>query len=76
MDVFQALANAAIEADPKAFHEADHERKDGGKSELEDVTDTDSSNMSPSDSSTSQIMSPPRNSYSHLMDNNPHLRYF
>ncbi|XP_045184941.2 zinc finger protein sens-like isoform X2 [Mercenaria mercenaria] len=69
----QALANAAIEADPKAFSEADTDRKDGQKSELEDVTDTDSSNMSPSDSSTSQIMSPPRNTYSHLMAENPHI---
>ncbi|XP_052786367.1 zinc finger and BTB domain-containing protein 38-like isoform X2 [Mya arenaria] len=70
----QTLANAAIEADPKAFHEADHDRKDvHHKTELEDVTDTDSSNLSPSDGNTSQIMSPPRNTYSHLMETSPHL---
>lgn len=68
----QALANAAIEADPKAFSEADSDRKDGQKSEVEDVTESDSSNLSPSDSSTSQIMSPPRNTYSHLMADNTH----
>ncbi|KAL3884750.1 hypothetical protein ACJMK2_024859 [Sinanodonta woodiana] len=73
----QALANAAIEADPKAFSESETERKDSGgmssKTELEDISDTDDSNMSPSDSSTSQIQSPPRSSYSHLLDNHPHI---
>ena len=38
----------------------------GHKSELEDISDTDESNMSPSDSSTSQILSPPRTSFSHI----------
>ncbi|KAL4216419.1 hypothetical protein ACF0H5_024144 [Mactra antiquata] len=69
----QALANAAIGADHKGFGEPDHDRKDGQKSELEDVTDTDSSNMSPSDSSASQIMSPPRNAYSHIPQDGQHL---
>lgn len=73
----QALANAAIEADPKAFSEAQGSHKDvltaGNKSELEDISDTDESNMSPSDSSTSQILSPPRTSYSHLMDTASHI---
>lgn len=73
----QALANAAIEADPKAFSEAHGTSKDlltaGHKSELEDISDTDESNMSPSDSSTSQILSPPRSTYSHLMDTASHI---
>lgn len=73
----QALANAAIEADPKAFLEAHGNSKDlltaGHKSELEDISDTDESNMSPSDSSTSQILSPPRSTYSHMMDTASHI---
>lgn len=73
----QALANAAIEADPKAFLEAHGPSKDlltaGQKSEVEDISDTDESNMSPSDSSTSQILSPPRSSYSHMMDSASHI---
>ena len=75
----QALANAAIEADPKAFSEAHGTHKDvltaGQKSELEDISDTDESNMSPSDSSTSQILSPPRTTFSHIMDTSSHIRF-
>lgn len=66
----QALANAAIEADPKAFSEAHGTPKEvltaGHKSELEDISDTDESGLSQSDSS--QILSPPRTNYSHMMD--------
>ena len=45
----------------------------GQKSELEDISDTGKSDMSPSDSSTSQILSPPRTSFSH-MDSPSHIR--
>ena len=72
----QALANAAIEADPKAFSEAHGTAKEvlsgGHKSELEDISDTDESGLSQSDSS--QILSPPRTNYSHLMDTGSHSR--
>ncbi|WAR29089.1 ZNF22-like protein, partial [Mya arenaria] len=72
--VSATTATAGNVASSHAFHEADHDRKDvHHKTELEDVTDTDSSNLSPSDGNTSQIMSPPRNTYSHLMETSPHL---
>ena len=72
----QALANAAIEADPKAFSEAHGTPKEvltaGHKSELEDISDTDESGLSQSDSS--QILSPPRTNYSHMMDTGSYSR--
>ncbi|KAH3875494.1 hypothetical protein DPMN_038761, partial [Dreissena polymorpha] len=70
----QALANAAIGVDSK-YDDLDHSdhRKDSLKADLEEVTDTDSSNMSPSDSHSGAIMSPSRTSFSHLLDVNPHI---